>query len=94
MANIEAAFNELADVVKHLASTHVHWNMDMSKAEAFAKIAVARTHVVAEDVVTTADDALTAVEDVSGGSLDVVVGDVQTVAHDVSKTVSDAKGQS
>lgn len=94
MANIESAFNELLDVVEHIAGTHVRWNMDMSKAEAFAKLAAARTHVVAADVVQAADDASDAVTAVREGNVGVAAEETVNVVTDLTKAVSDAKGQS
>lgn len=92
MSNMEKAFNELADVVQHIAGTHVRWNMDMSKAEAFAKIAVARTHAVAADVVTAVDDAADVVTAVREGDVVVAAEETQNVVQDVVKTLQDAKG--
>jgi hypothetical protein len=70
MSNIEKAIGELADVVHHLVGTHVRWNMDMDKDTAFAKVAAARVHAVADEVATVAADVETG--DVSKAVTDLV----------------------
>lgn len=50
MSNIEKAIGELSDVVEHLVTTHVKWNMDLDKDTARAKVAAARVHAVQEAV--------------------------------------------
>lgn len=93
MANLEKAFSELADVVEHIAGTHVRWNMDMSKAEAFAKIAAARVHAVAADVVEVADDAVDVVTSIREGDVGAAAESAKEGVKDVVKTLADAKGQ-
>lgn len=75
MSNTENALHELIDVVEHLVTTHVRWNQDLSHAEAVAKLAAARTHVLAGDVVDIASD--------------VEEGDAVAVVQDGTKTVGD-----
>lgn len=93
MANLEKAFQELADVVEHIVGTHVRWNMDMSKTEAVAKIAAARAHAVAADVVEAADDAVDVVTAIREGNVGVAAESGVQVVQDLSKAVKDAKGQ-
>lgn len=75
MANIEKAIGEIVDVVEHLVHTNRTWNQDLGHAEALAKLAAARTHVVAVDVADVASD--------------VESGDLAKGVQDVTKTVSD-----
>lgn len=75
MANMKAAISELADIVEHLVATHVHWNMDLSHAEAVVKVAAAKAHLVSEDVSAVTDD--------------VESGDATAVVQDGTKTVGD-----
>lgn len=57
-----SSLTELLDVVEHLVNTHTHWNLNLSKDEALAKIAAARLG----DVTTLVKDAETVVEDTTG----------------------------
>ena len=77
MANLEKALSEVLDVVKHLVSTHVHWNVDLGKDEAVAKVETAKLALLAGEV----QEILT---DVSEGNLEETIADLE-------KTLADAK---
>lgn len=77
MSNVEKAIGEIADVLHHLVSTHVRWNMDMNKDTAAAKLEAARLHAVAADVATVAGDVETG--DVSKAVTDATVDVVDVV---------------
>jgi len=64
MANYEKAFGELVDVVKHLVSTHVRWNQDLSHDDAIAKLDAVKILAVADDVQEIASDLGNDVKDV------------------------------
>jgi hypothetical protein len=85
VAKLEQAVTELIDLVKHLVSTHVHWNVDLSKDEAMVKIEAARLALLASDVEEL-------VADVADGNLDKVVTDGEKLVADVKTlTKSGAK---
>lgn len=77
MGNLEKALSEVIDLVKHLVGTHVHWNVDLSKDEAVAKVEAARVALLANDVSNVISDA--------------EKGDVQASIVDLEKALADAK---
>lgn len=76
VAKLEQAVTELIDLVKHLVSTHVHWNVDLSKDEAMVKIEAARLALLASDVEEL-------IADVADGNLDKAVTDGEKLVADV-----------
>lgn len=66
MANVEKAITEIVDVIKHLVDTHVHWNMDMDRDLALAKLDAAKVHAVSGDVEAVVSDVVTLTNDVQG----------------------------
>jgi hypothetical protein len=77
VANLEKAVNEILDIVNHLVGTHVHWNVDLSKDAAVAKIEVARLALLATDVENVLED--------------VADGDLGKTIADLEKALADAK---
>ena len=80
MANSENPLMHIIDVVKHLVSTHVHWNQDMNKDDALSKLQDAATSAVKTVSDVEAKDVPAAVED--GAQ---TVGDVVDIVKDVTK---------
>jgi ribose 5-phosphate isomerase len=76
MPNAEKALSEILDVIEHLVSTHVRWNMNLSHAEAVAKVEAARVHLISTDI--------------SSVAADVENADPVSVVTDGAKTVTDA----
>lgn len=68
---------KLAELVEHLIGTHVHWNMDLSKDEAVAKLYAAKAELVAHDAEKVAQDA--------------EKGDLVALVTDSEKLVKDAQ---
>lgn len=93
MTNIEKAFSETLDVLKHLVSTHVRWNVDMSHEEALAKLETARLHSIADDAANAVSDAVTTVQDVQTGNAAGAVDAAEKTAGDVVSIVKDAKSE-
>jgi len=81
MANLANAVKELVDVVEHIVGTHVHWNMDLSKDEAVAKVVAARAALLAEDVADVA-------RDVEQGDLVQLVTDGEKLVKDAQSVVN------
>jgi len=80
MANLKTALTEVLDLVEHLVSTHVHWNVDLSKDEAVAKVGAARVALLAADVEKVAHDAESA-------DLVALVADSQNLVKDAQSAV-------
>jgi len=83
MVNLEKALSEVIDVVKHLVGTHVHWNVDLSKDAAIAKIEAAQLALIASDVVDVIEEAQSG--DIEGtiAALEKALADAKALAHPV-----------
>ncbi len=77
MADLGKALSEIVDVVKHLVGTHVHWNVDLSKDVAVAKIEAAQLALLGDDLEEIVDD--------------VSRGDLEETIKDLKKALADAQ---
>lgn len=92
MSDVSKAFAELVAVVRHLVSTHVHWNMDLSKDEALAKLEAAHAHALTGDVVKAVDVVSDAAEALAADDADKAVQEVSAVVSIVKDAATEVEG--
>lgn len=80
MSNSDNPLFHIIDVLKHLVSTHVHWNMDMNKDDALKKLETAASDAQKTVADVQAHDVVDGVQD--GAQ---TVADVVELTKDVSK---------
>lgn len=79
-----SALTEFFDVVEHLVQTHSTWNLTLSKDEALAKVAAAKSEEALKFVAPVALDAIPLADAVAHGELPPLA--------DVEKLLTDVEG--
>ena len=85
-----SAISELIDVVQHLVETHPRWNMSLSRDEAVAKLAAARSEAIAESLAGATGDTNSMVQHPTLDAFEKVAADLAAL-RDVVENKSDGE---